>query len=224
MNELIFFSHLLVILGAVVIALRLGKEALISLFILLTIVANLFVTKEMVCFGFTITCTDAYTVGAMLIMNLIQELYGKKVAGRILVSLFFLLALFVVMGQIHLQYHPAKSDVMHGAFKQILALTPRTMFVSIGAGLLAQKIGIELFGRLRQKMESLPFWIPFALAAAVTQLIDTTLYTYGALYGILHNMGDIIAISYLIKLTTIAVMAPCTLFMKKWMRDDTVQV
>ena len=224
MNELIFFSHLLFILGSVTIALRLGKEALVSLFILLTVVANLFVTKEMVCFGFMITCTDAYTVGAMLIMNLIQEIYGKKVAGRILIALFFLLAVFVVMGQIHLQYLPSKSDVMHGAFQQILALTPRTMLVSIGAGVLAQKIGIELFARLRQKIERVPFWIPFALAAAVTQLIDTTVYSYGALYGVLHNMGHIIMVSYLIKLITIAAMAPCTLFMKKWMRDDAIQV
>ena len=46
------------------------------------------------------------------------------------------------------------------------------------------------------------------IALATSQLIDTIIFSYGALYGTVHSVGSIIVVSYLVKLAAIACTAP----------------
>ena len=63
MNELIFLFHILLVLSFVLGALRLGKNALLSLLALQAILANLFVVKQISLFGFAVTCSDVFAIG-----------------------------------------------------------------------------------------------------------------------------------------------------------------
>ena len=57
-----------------------------------------------------------------------------------------------------------------------------------------------------------------------TQLFDTLFFSFGALYGIVHSMRDIILMSYAIKVFLIFSVAPFTFLVKKWISHDPIQV
>ncbi len=221
MNELLFFFHIIVMVGFALLALRMGKLALVASLAVQVLLANLFVTKQMICFGLSVTCSDVYTIGAVFSMTLLQTYFGKKCAKKSLSIAFFLLFFMIIMAQFQLRYRPSTYDEMHPAFSAILGSTPRIMATSFLATFLTQKLNIELFGWTKKR---LPLGLSFALAALTTQLLDTVIFSYVALYGIAHSMKEIILMSYLIKMATIFSMAPFTLLVKKWIKHEPVQV
>lgn len=221
MNELIFFLHIIALMSFALITLRLGKEALTAALVVQIILANLFVTKQMVLFGLNITCSEVYTIGGIFTMNLLQSYYGKKAANRGLLIIFFLLLFVLVMGQFHLHYIPSKYDEMHQAFSMILGYTPRIMITSFAHTIVMQKLDIELFGQFRKKV---PFFLAFLFASTISQFLDTVGFSYLALYGIVHSMRDIIFMSYTIKLIVISTVIPFTFLVKRIIRYEPVQV
>ena len=89
LNELIFLSYICVVSGASLIALALGKEALVALICVQAVLVNFFVTKQITLFGLTATASDALAVGATLALNLLQEYYQKPVARKAIWISFF---------------------------------------------------------------------------------------------------------------------------------------
>ena len=175
-------------------------------------------------FGLDITCSEVYTIGAIFSLNLLQTYFGKKVANKTLGIVFFLLFFVIVMSQFHLRYLPSKHDLMHSSFAAILGYTPRIMITSFFCALSMQKLDMELFGFIKRKFIKLPFFIPFALASLVTQFLDTVLFSFIALFGIVHSMKDIILMSYLVKTAVIFSIAPFTILVKRLIRHDPIQV
>jgi|JI10StandDraft_1071094.scaffolds.fasta_scaffold15967_3 uncharacterized integral membrane protein (TIGR00697 family) len=221
MNELTFFLHIIALMSFVLITLRMGKEALTAALVVQIILANLFVTKQMVLFGFNITCSEVYTIGGIFTMNLLQSYYGKKTAHRALLILFFLLFFVLVMGQFHLRYLPSQYDVMHRPFTMILGSTPRIIMTSFCCTLATQKLDIELFGLFKKK---LPFFLAFGCGSMISQFLDTVGFSFIALYGVVHSMRDIIFMSYIVKLVVILSVIPFTFLVKKFIRHDPLQV
>lgn len=221
MNELTFFLHIIALMSFVLITLRLGKEALTAALVVQIILANLFVTKQMVLFGLNITCSEVYTIGGIFTMNLLQSYYGKKAANRGLLIIFFLLFFVLVMGQFHLHYVPSEYDGMHEAFSMILGYTPRIIVTSFACTLVMQKLDIELFEQFRKKV---PFFLAFFFTSMITQFLDTVGFSYLALYGIVHSMRDIIFMSYTIKLIVIFTVIPFTFLVKRIIRHEPIQV
>lgn len=78
MNELTFFIHIAAMISFIILALRIGREALIAVIVVQVILANLFVTKQMNLFSLDITCSEVYTVGAIFSLNLLQTYFGKR--------------------------------------------------------------------------------------------------------------------------------------------------
>ena len=224
MNELYFFLHVTALISFVLFALRLVKEALLACFALQMILANLFVTKQMTCFGLNITCADVYTIGALFSLNLLQEYFGKYYANQAIRTVFFLLLFFILMAQIHLCYIPSSYDSMHPVFVSLLGVTPRIMLTSFGVALLTQKLDIEIFGFLKSRFPQNSFLLRFGGSSLITQLIDTILFSTIALYGIVHSIRDIILMSYLIKVVIIFCMAPFTTLTKRLVRHEYIQV
>jgi len=224
MNEITFLFHIAALVSFILVALRIGKQALMATLAIQIVLANLFVMKQMTCFGLNVTCSEVYTVGSIFSMNLIQVYFGKKAANQALGIVFFLLFLVIIMSQFQIRYIPSKYDAMHSAFAAILGYAPRIMFTSFVSAFITQKIDMELFGWIKKRFPKIPFFIPFALASLVTQFLDTVFFSFVALYGIVHSMKDIILMSYIIKVIIIFTIAPFTLIVKKLIRHDPVQV
>lgn len=221
MNEALFFFHVLLVVFFILIALRVGKEALISFFALQVVLANLLVFKQVHFFGLTITCTEMLTIGSILTLNLIQEFFGKKSASKAIAISFLTLFLFAVMSQLHLLYRPSEFDTAHSAYRQILSSGPRVIFASLSVTLLVQKLDMTLYGYFRKKINPKRIVFRNFGSMAISQLIDTVLFSFVGLYGLIHNIWHVIVASYLIKMVVIFSMSPFSALTKRFVKHDS---
>lgn len=212
MNEILFFTHIALLFGATLLAKRLGKEALMVLASLQVVLANLFVTKQIVLFGLEVTPTDAYIIGSLLTVNVLQEYFGKESARKILSINTYILVFFALMALIQIFYTPSAHDSLHPAFTAVLSQSPRVFIGSIIAFYISQRLDIEMFSFFRKKWA-----LPIAMfsSLAISQACDTILFSYLALYGVVHSIVSIMGLSYAIKLITLFSMTPLTSFLKR---------
>jgi len=214
MNELIFFSHILMVFFFTLLALKRGKDFLILCTCLQFVLANLFVSKEIILFGFQVTCSDAFAVGGLLGLNLLQEYFGKEVAKKTGFIAFYSLIFFGVMSQIHLLYIPSLHDTSHTAFHRILSTAPRLLFASIASFFIVQRLDIQIFYLLKKG----PFAFRSTLSLLISQFCDTVLFTILGLWGVMASLMDIIILSFLIKASIILFLVPFTLLSKRWIK------
>ncbi|GAB4187688.1 MAG: queuosine precursor transporter [Simkaniaceae bacterium] len=207
MNEALFFFHIPLIVAFLLAANRFGKEMLIAFFAISAMLANIFVTKQITMFHANVTCTDAFAVSCILSLNLLQETYGKAAARKAVWIAFFLLLYLAVMSQIHLLYQPNNFDQTQASFQKIFRITPRLFAASAVVAFIVQQIDIQIFGLLKKKFPSL-FFFRIGGSFFITQWIDTVLFTFLGLYGIVANLWSIVLISFLIKLAAFALMSP----------------
>lgn len=215
MNELLFFGHVLLVLLFAFGALKLGKEALIAWVALQAILANLFVIKQIFFFGFEVTCSDVFAIGSILGLNLLQEYFGKESSKKAIWISFYLMAFFGVMSQMHLFYSPSLHDSTDAAFHTILSSSPRLLIASLGVFFVVQQCDMRFFGFLRQKLPGMSLWARNALSLTVSQLLDTVLFSFAGLYGMVESMGDIVIVSFLLKILIIACCTPLVAWTKR---------
>lgn len=215
-NEILFLIHILTILVLTLIATKFKKEGLFALVSIFAILANLFVIKQINLFGFCVTCSDVFIIGASLSLNLIQDLYDKKTALRAIYFSLFSLILYVILTQIHILYMPAVCDYSQTSFMTILGIMPRIIAASIFCYFISQNIDTYLYGYLK-KIERLNFIVRNYISLSISQFIDTVLFSMLGLWGSVENIGQIIIFSYIVKMACALIIIPCVkIAMKKW--------
>lgn len=220
MNEIVFIAHSLIIGAFTLTALRMGKYALVAMVALQAVLANLFVLKQHELFGLNATCADAYTIGAVVGLNLLQEYYGKRITQTAIWLSFGALVFYTVMSQFHLMYQPSSADFAHGHYAALLGLMPRIIIASFTSYFIVQQLDYYIFGALKQFFNGKYLVWRYYASICFCQLIDTILFSFLGLYGILDNIGEIIIFSYLIKLAAILIATPVMLLSKKMVRHD----
>lgn len=219
-NELIFCLQAFLIGFFALVALALGKGALIGFISINCILANLFILKQITLVGLTATCCDAYSIGAVLGLNLLQEYYGKASAQRAILISFVLLVLYTLMSCIHLSYIPHVNDTAHLYSTYIFTCIPRITGASLFVYILVQYIDSLLYAQLKLYMAEnivVRTWI----CIAITQLLDTVLFSFLAFYGVIDNLFHLICISYLIKLIAILIATPYVTA-SRWIYTKTI--
>jgi uncharacterized integral membrane protein (TIGR00697 family) len=218
MNELLFFSHILFVLLFLGFSLRLGLKAMTSFLSLSAILANLFVLKQTALFGWQATCSDVFTVGGILGLNLIQETYGRD-AARCAIHVSFLgIVMYVVMSQFHLCYIPSEFDATQRAYNTIMGQMPRIVAASLGVYYFVQRFDVSFFAFLRRF--PLPLSIRLVISAIVGQAIDTVLFTFFGLYGLIASVFDVIVVSFLVKCSIIIAGGPIAAFLQRFVRKE----
>ncbi|MCB1117023.1 MAG: queuosine precursor transporter [Chlamydiia bacterium] len=215
MNECLFFLHLLVVVSLILLALRLGKEALIACFSMQVVIANLFVIKQVHLFGLEITCCDVFIIGSMLTLQLLQEYHGRELAKKCVWIGFFSMLFFGVMSMIHLGYSPSTLDQTHASFSTILSKSPRILLASFLTFIVCQRLDIRLFAFAKKRLPQKSLFMRSGIVLLPTQLLDTILFTLLGLFGVLEHLGSIIMVSFTIKVCVIFLMSPLTLFSKR---------
>lgn len=214
MNELIFFTQTIVILVFSLGALRLGKGALTAWVAIQALIANLFVLKQITLFSFEVTSSDAFVIGSLLGLNFLQEYYGQDEAKQASWICFFFMLFFVAVSQLHLFYQPSAFDSAHAAFQKILAPAPRLLAASMSVFFLVQQIDIRLFSFFKNKFSRLSFAARAAICLVISQFLDTFLFSFAGLYGLVISVFDIIVVSFAIKLIVIGCITPVL----KWVK------
>ena len=216
MNELLFLFHLALCVTITCATLRLGKEALLSWVVLLPILANLFVLKEIMLFGFTVTSCDVYAVSALLANNLMQEYFGFESAKKAIILSFLAMMSFIAMSSLHLLYVAAPYDAAHSSYQAILSHTPRLVLASACSFLLVQQIDLRFFRFLKIRFYNLSLGMRNVFCLVVSQFFDTLLFSLLGLYGLVSNLFEIFLISFVLKCAIGIIMAflPQTKFFK----------
>jgi len=214
-NELVFILHALLVGIGVLVATYWGQSALVAYIILQAILANLFITKQTTLFGLNATCSDAFVIGAVLGLNLLQEYYGNKSASSAIWTSFGLLVFYTCAAQIQLLYIPAAVDTMHDFFAALLSPMPRLTVASIIVYLIVQHLDAWLYGVLKRHWHTRDLVLRNYASIAITQLADTILFSFLALYGIVDNIFHIVLISYTIKVCAILMITPLIAFSQR---------
>lgn len=217
MNEWLFFFHIFTVVAFSLLALRLGKTALVTFIALQGVLANIFVVKQMTLFNFSVTCSDVFAVGAILSLNLLQEYFGKESAKEAARVSLFALAFFVLMSQIHLIYAPAPFDATQSAFLTIFAPTFRIVAASVATLFLVQQVDVRLFGLLKG-----PLALRIATSLVCSQALDTVLFSFLGLYGLVESIMGIIVFSFLVKCLVIGTASPFVVFSKRVVKHVSI--
>lgn len=218
-NEQLFLIHLIAVSLIVLLALKLGKEALISLMSVFVITMNIFITKQINLISLTLTTTDCFTIGIGLILNLIQEYWSKDEAIKSTKISFFMAVIFLIMACFQLSYIPDLSDNgMHDHFVGILNYTPRIIIASLISFFVTQTIDANLYAYLKKKLGKKYFILRNYGSLIVSQAVDTVLFSFLGLYGIVSDITDIIFASYIIKILAILLATPFVAFTRKFIK------
>lgn len=208
MNEYIFLSHAIFVGASAVGALVFGSAGLTTFVATQCVLANFFVLKQITLFGLSATCSDAYTIGATIGLNLLQEFFGKKAAKQAIGINFFMLILYAIVSQIHLWYIPSAVDTTQAHYYALLQVTPRIIIASFSVFLFTQMLDYHLYGFLKNKLKDRYLLIRNYASIVICQAIDTILFGFLGLYGIIDNLWEVMLVSYFIKLIAIVVATP----------------
>lgn len=208
MNEFLFITQVVLIVSFAFGALKLGQSALICWIAIQALIANLFVLKQITLLGFEVTASDAFAIGSLLGLNFLQEYFGKEEAKKATWICFFFMIFFTLASQLHLIYIPSEHDTTQAAFLTVLSSSPRLLIASMSVFFIVQQIDIYLFGFLKKTFSKLSFTLRAIFSLLISQLIDTVLFSFTGLYGIVFSVVDVIAISFTVKLIIILLATP----------------
>lgn len=223
MNELIFILYVCVATAATLAAAWLSREALVALICLQAVLMNLFVAKEIMLCGFVATASDALGVAAALGLNVLQEFYGGAVARKAVWLSFFCALYYLMLSVLHMAYMPSCTDTSNVHFAALLLPMPRIILVSLCSYLIAQAADRYLYGLLNKLFGGKFFVARNYIAVAATQLLDTIIFTVGALSGIVSSLMHVIIVSYVIKLVVLLIATPFLAISKQLLAQQVKQ-
>lgn len=201
MNEILIPIHLISVVGITILVKNMGKDGLGALFALFLLVSNFFVTKEIEVANLVMTTCDVYTIGSILCLNLIQEIYGKQESRKYLYRGILLLCVFLLMSIFQNRCISAThSYEIDSAFKKIFDHTPRIVLSSLFVTFVSDRVDMMIFQKVRQAFPNLPFVVRFLSSTVFSQLIDTFLFPFLALYGIVESIWNCIWVAYFVKI------------------------
>ena len=215
MNELIFIIHSCLVSLCAVGALVLGKEALTAFISIMCILANLFVLKQITLLGYNATTSDALSIGATIGLNFMLEYYGRAAAQRAIGISFAAIMVYTMLSYLHLSYVPSTYDLSNAHFIALLSVMPRILIASCTVYVIVQVIDYNLYTFLNYIFKNRYFIMRNYISVIICQLLDTVLFSFFGLYGIIHNIGHVIMVSYTIKVILIVLATPFLWLTKK---------
>jgi queuosine precursor transporter len=215
MNSYILCLHITAICGLTLVALYYGKEVLIAWLAMVALATNLFVLKQITLFGLNVTASEALAVGYLLGLNLIQEYFGQTWARKCMWISLFVSCGFTLLSQIHLLYIPNQADSAHTHFTLLFKPMPRIILSSLFSFFICQLLDLTLFNFLRKKTTGKYLTLRTVLVLLVSQIVDTLLFTFIGLYGLVASTSHVIILSLAAKIVVIFCSAPFVSLSKK---------
>jgi uncharacterized integral membrane protein (TIGR00697 family) len=170
---------------------------------LMVILANLFIIKQVDLFGLHVTASDAYFIAAACTLNVIQEMHGKKQAIEAMTMSFSALVLFALLTQIQFLYEPNAFDRTATAFHTVFQFSLKIGLISLLCYWISQKLDLFLYRLIRRMTYSQA--VACFVAVAISQFLDTVLFSCLALSSIVGNLVHVIFFSYGIKLLILSI-------------------
>lgn len=210
-NELLLVLSLLITYTAVLAFHKIfGKEGLYAWSVIATITANIEVLILVEAFGMEQTLGNILFASNFLVTDILSELYGKKEADTAVNLGIATSLVFILISQSWLLYTPAANDWVSPSIRAVFENTPRLMLASFLVYAICQRFDVWLYHKLweitTEKSGSADrfLWLRNNGATLLSQLLNTTLYTFGAFSG-LYGFKTLVSIcisSYVIYIVT----------------------
>ncbi len=220
MNETMWLIMLVLNFLAIMIAYRLwGKTGLYIWIPISVMIANIQVTKTVVLFGMEATLGNIVYATSFLATDILNECYGKKAAAKAVGIGFFSLIVMTVLMNVAILFNPAPSDFVQESMSTIFGLMPRIALASLTAYLLSQLHDIWAYGfwgRIKPGIKWL--WLRNNASTAVSQLIDTLLFTILAFWGVFpwSILWQIMLTTYVLKWVVAMLDTPFIYIARNW--------
>ena len=185
-------------------------SVLATLFVTCLITANIITVKLISVWGWIVPAgVIAYPL-TFLFTDVITELYGKKVASRVVWLGFGASILMVILVVGAKLLTPASFWEGQAAYDSILGMVPRIVLASMIAYLVSQHHDVFAFSFWRQKTKSRFLWLRNNASTMVSQAMDTALFITIAFWGIVPNsvLVNMLVTQYVIKLAIAALDTP----------------
>ncbi len=184
-NEILWFIFIVVDLSISLLAFRLwGKAGLYIMIVVGTIVCNIQVIKVIQIFGLIATLGNVVYASIFFNTDILNEIYGKREARQAVWMGFFALITATVAMQFAIRFKPDVSDIMQPHLEAIFNFMPRIVFASLVAYLVSQHHDVWAFHFWKRKTKGKYLWLRNNASTMVSQLIDTTLFTFLAFWGV----------------------------------------
>jgi len=222
MNTIIFCAQLIVIGLTTLIMQRLGAAALTASLCVQAILANLFVLKQIELLQLNATASDVYMIGCVLTLNLLQEYYGKQTARRAIWISFVLLLFYTLMSQLHIMYMPSIYDFSQTHYHALLSYMSRLATASLLVYLIVQYFDTYFYAFVRTLCKGRYLTFRNILSISISQLLDTVLFSFFGLYGIIDNIVQVMIVSYTIKMIAMLLLVPGVMALQKYVSGNKV--
>lgn len=207
-NEIIFLFLVLIIVLLSFLSLMFGEKYLIALLVLEGVLANLFMLKEISLFGLSVCAADAFIVGIVLILNLLEEYFGKHLAESAIKIYSFSLISFFLFSATHLLFlSTAEGSNISRCFQAILSTTPRVIFATLIVSYCSLNLDRKLYAFFSRLIVKQNFSLKNFLAGSISQLFDTVLFSF-FICDLFSNIWHVMFFSYLVKMVTMILMSP----------------
>ena len=134
MNELLWFSLMLVTFAGVIILHRVsGVTGLYVWIAISVIVANIQVVKTVEIFGLTATLGNVVYASSFLATDILSEYYGSAAARRGVFLGFFAIVSTAILMIVALYFVPSADDFAQSALERIFLIVPRITGASLAA-------------------------------------------------------------------------------------------
>lgn len=197
--------------------LRLGQSALTAWVSLISLLANFFVFKQITLLGLNACASDVFAIGNLLGLNLLQEKYGRPAAQTAIWTSFSCLLFFVLMSQIHIHYIPSPYDHSQAAYTFLFSGSPRILLASLVSFLISDQCDSRLYQWCRGKVPRTSLFVVSTFSMCTSQLLDTLLFSFLGLYGVVGALMEIIIVSYAVKVIAICNVMPWSFVTYRYM-------
>lgn len=191
-QEVLWICALMADLGCTVLMYRFfGKAGLQVAIATAIILANLQGPKLTIIFGVETSLGVIFYSSIFFATDVLSENYGKQAANQAVRMGFAVSLIILVMMSIAMLYQPSTnpgtaefSSNIHHAFATILDFTPRFIFGSLLAYYISQSFDVWAFHKIKQFTGERYLWLRNNLSTMTSQLIDTTIFSLVAWWGI----------------------------------------
>lgn len=193
MNEILFILEIVIVFSACVFMYKkFGHNGLYTWVSVVTILANLQVSKTISLFGMDVTLGNVLFASTFLATDIISEKYGEEASKKAINNSMIMLVIYVIVTQVTIAYIPLEGDLVSKAMKELFALSPRVCASSMIMYYLANRADIYLYGKLKKKETKM--WIRNNASTIICNCLENFGFTFLAFYGI-FGIETLISIS-----------------------------
>ena len=211
-NEAMFIGQIMVVSAVSILCRALGSQALVSWLCIQSILANLLVLKMVNLFGLDVTVSDAFTIGSLYCLNLLREDYNQEMAQKAVACSFVLLLMVGLLLSIHLAFEANASDQMSHAYQSLFSAIIPIITISSCLFFVTQVLDYIFFNVMKSSLQSHHLAMRMFISIAITQVIDTALFTYWALGSWVAQFWHVFLWSYCIKVLITLIVSTSSLW------------